>query len=264
MLKTILAVSEGGPDAVTTFGLAKRVAGLFGASVDALHVPDESGRGSLGVFADVDALKSRAKECERRYEEILGDVVGSTYTARTALPSFDVLRAMGRRSDLLVLGRPGDPPNLAPDTVTTAIHECSRAVLVAPPKPSVGRFRSVIVAWNGSLQAARAVHCAMPFLAKADEITIAVVGRKPEEVGAAVLLRNFDRHGLRPTIVTIDPGPVSGRARGRALLSYTHDTETDLLVMGAYGGGQLETFLGVGGATGKVISSCRVPVLMAH
>jgi nucleotide-binding universal stress UspA family protein len=34
--------------------------------------------------------------------------------------------------------------------------------------------------------------------------------------------------------------------------------------MGAYGGGQLATFLGVGGATGKVISSCRVPVLVAN
>src|SRR6185437_13955464 len=129
----------------------------------------------------------------------------------------------------LVAGRPGDPPNLAPDTVRVAIHDCARAVLVAPPRPSVGSFRSVIVAWNGSAQAARAVHFAMPLLAKADQITIRV----------------------------------AGRARGRALVADTHDAEADLLVIGAYGGGQLATFLGVGGATGKVVSSCRVPVLVA-
>ena len=38
----------------------------------------------------------------------------------------------------------------------------------------------------------------------------------------------------------------------------------DLLVMGAYGRGQVMSFLGLGGATGKVISSSRVPLLMAH
>jgi nucleotide-binding universal stress UspA family protein len=57
---------------------------------------------------------------------------------------------------------------------------------------------------------------------------------------------------------------VSGRARGRALLGYTNDKKFDLLVMGAYGRGQVLSFLGLGGATGKVISSCRVPLLMAH
>jgi nucleotide-binding universal stress UspA family protein len=265
MLKTILAVSEGGPDAVTTFGLAKRLAGLFGAAVDALYVPDKSGRGVMGISlrAHVDVLKSHARECERWYREILADGANNTYTAETDWPPLEGLRVRGRRSDLLVAGRPGDPPNLAPDTVRVAIHDCARAVLVAPPKPSVGSFRSVIVVWNGSVQAARAVHFAMPFLAKADEITILVAGRKPGEVGTDLLLRNLDRHHLRATIDAIDPGLVSARARGRALLAYTHDAEADLLVMGAYGGGQLATFLGVGGATGKVISSCRVPVLVA-
>jgi nucleotide-binding universal stress UspA family protein len=57
---------------------------------------------------------------------------------------------------------------------------------------------------------------------------------------------------------------VSGRARGRALLDYTHGKGSDLLVMGAYGRGQVMSFLGFGGATGKVISSSRVPLLMAH
>jgi nucleotide-binding universal stress UspA family protein len=266
MFKTILAVSEGGPDAVMTFGLAKRVANLFGAAVDALYVPDKSGRGVIGISprAYVDGLNSHARECERWYREILGSAANNTYTAESDLPPLDALRTMGRRSDLLLAARPGDPPNLAPDTVRVAIHDCARAVLVAPPRPSVGAFRSVIVAWNGSVQAARAVRFAMPLLAKADEITILIAGRKPEDVRADLLARNLDRRHLRATIASIDPGLVSSRARGRALLGYTHDAEADLLVMGAYGGGRLATFLGVGGATGKVISSCRVPVLVAN
>ena len=93
--------------------------------------------------------------------------------------------------------------------------------------------------------------------------TLLVVGSKPDDVGASYLARNLARNNINPSIDAIDPGAVSGRARGRALLSYTHD-KSDLLVMGAYGRGQVLSFLGLGGATGKVISSCRVPLLLAH
>ena len=136
--------------------------------------------------------------------------------------------------------------------------------MIAPPNPGEGPFGSVIVAWNGSFQAARAVEYSLPFLAKASLITILVVGSTPDDVGAPYLARNLGRHGLKTTIDAIDPGAVSGRARGRALLDYTHGKGADLLVMGAYGRGQVLSFLGFGGATGKVISSCRVPLLMAH
>jgi nucleotide-binding universal stress UspA family protein len=136
--------------------------------------------------------------------------------------------------------------------------------MIAPPNAGEGPFGSVIVAWNGSFQAARAVEYSLPFLAKASLITILVAGNTPDDVGAPYLARNLGRHGLKTTIDAIDPGAVSGRARGRALLDYTHGKGADLLVMGAYGRGQVMSFLGFGGATGKVISSCRVPLLMAH
>src|SRR5918994_258718 len=247
MFKSILAVSEGGPDAGMSFKLAARVAGLFDGTVDALHLPVGPAGGMVGGLAmsgeamplimniDDERLEARAKESERIYSEVIEPVKGATYTAaKTA--TLDTLVAMGRCSDLLVLGRPGaDPENVAPATVEAAIHEC-----------------------------ARAVEYALPFLAKASAITILVVGSTPDDVGAAYLARNLGRHGLKTTIDAIDPGAVSGRARGRALLDYTHGKGADLLVMGAYGRGQVLSFLGMGGATGKVISSCRVPLLMAH
>jgi nucleotide-binding universal stress UspA family protein len=267
MVRSILAVSEGGPDAVTTFGLARRVAGLFGASVDALHVADESGGGGMGIslLTDPDRVASRAVECERRYREILADVGGSTYTAEAPDDPIDWLVTMGRRANLIVVGRPGeDSPNIAPDTVRAAIHDCARPVLVAPPRPSAGPFRSVVLAWNGSAQAARAVGHAIPFLKQASDVTVLAVGQDPKTAAPADLLRYLGRYGIDPVVDVFDPGAVSARARGRALLAYTHRKEADLLVMGAYGGGLLKTFLGVGGATSKVISSCRVPLLVAH
>jgi nucleotide-binding universal stress UspA family protein len=259
-----------------SFTLGARVAGVFDGTVDALHLPVGPAGGMVGGLAmsgeamplimnlDDERLEERAKESERAYKEIVGSIKGATYSAaKTA--TLDTLVAMGRCSDLLVLGRPGaDPENVAPATVEAAIHECARSVMIAPPDPGRGPFGSVIVAWNGSFQAARVVEYSLPFLAKASEITILVVGGTPDDVGAPYLARNLGRHGLKTTIDAINPGAVSGRARGRALLDYTHGKGADLLVMGAYGRGQVMSFLGLGGATGKVISSCRVPLLLAH
>src|SRR6266404_3407894 len=276
MLKSILAVSEGGPDAAMSFTLGARVAGVFDGTVDALHLPVGPAGGMVGGLAmsgeamplimnlDDERLEERAKESERAYKEIVGSIKGATYAAaKTA--TLDAMVAMGRCSDLLVLGRPGaDPENVAPATVEAALYECARPVMIAPPTTDPGEFASVAVAWNGSFQAARALEYALPFLMKASKVTLLVVGSKPDDVGASYLARNLARHGINATIDAIDPGAVSGRARGRALLGYTDDKKADLLVMGAYGRGQVLRFLGLGGATGKVISSCRVPLLMAH
>jgi nucleotide-binding universal stress UspA family protein len=276
MMKTVLAVSEGGPDAAMSFQLAARVASEFDGAVDALHLPVGPAGGMVGGLAmsgeamplimnlDDERLEGRSQESERVYKETLALVKGATYTAaKTA--TLDAMVAMGRCSDLVVLGRPGaDPENVAPATVEAALYECARAVMIAPPTAGNGNFNSIVVAWNGSFQAARALEYAMPFLEKANKVTLLVVGTKPDDVGASYLARNLGRNGINPTIDAIDPGAVSGRARGRALLGYTHDKGADLLVMGAYGRGQVLSFLGLGGATGKVISSCRVPLLMAH
>ncbi len=262
MFKSVLAVSEGGPDASMSFVLAGRVAAAFDGTVDALHLAAGSGRFHLGSD---EALAARAARSARTYEEIVAALPGATYTADTAIAPLEALVTMGRLSDVIVLGRPGsDPANASPAAINTALFECARAVMIAPPLVGEGPFASVVLAWNGSFEATRAVEYAMPFLLKAREITILVVGKKPDDVAASLLARNLGRHGLRPRIDAIDPGAVSGRARGRALLGYVRDRAADLLVMGSYGDGKLANFLGLGGATAKVISSCPVPVLMAH
>ena len=276
MMKSILAVSEGGPDATMSFKLAARVAAGFSGSVDALHQPTGPTGGLIGGLAmggeaasmimdmDEERREARLRESERAYRDILALVKGATYTA-TETPQQNTMIAMGRCSDLLVLGRPGtDPENVAPATVEAALYECARPVMIAPPIAGSGVFNNVVVAWNGSFQAARALKYALPFLEKAAKVTLLIAGKKPGEVGAFYLSRNLSRAGINAVIDAIDPGAVSARARGRALLSYTYDKGGDLLVMGAYGRGQVLSFLGLGGATAKVISSCRVPLLLAH
>ncbi len=186
-------------------------------AVDALHLPVGPAGGMVGGLAmsgeamplimnlDDERLEERSKESERAYKETLALIKGSTYTAaKTA--TLDAMVAMGRCSDILVLGRPGaDPENVAPATVEAALYECARAVIIAPPTAGSGNFKSVVVAWNGSFQAARALEYALPFLIKASKVTLLVVGGKPDDVGASYLSRNLGapRHQRRRSTPSI-------------------------------------------------------------
>jgi nucleotide-binding universal stress UspA family protein len=213
-------------------------------------------------------LKARAAESERAFRELIAPIEGATFTGGEGVTR-DQLVKMGRYANMVLIGRPGaDTENIAPATVKTAIYDCARPVVIGPPDaaPNSGAapIASVVVAWNGSAQAARAVGYALPFLEKARTVTIVVARTQADDVGTPLLLRNLGRRGIAATVDTMDPGAVSGRARGRALLDYAREKKADLLVMGAYGHGGLTNFLGLGGATAKVISACPVPLLLAH
>ena len=276
MYKSILAISEGGPDAAMSFCLAARIASMFGGTVDAVHF-SESRVHDVDIAAQAmpflkplsdGRLKARAAESERAFRELIAPIEGATFTGGEGVTR-DQLVKMGRYANMVLIGRPGaDTENIAPATVKTAIYDCARPVVIGPPDaaPNSGAapIASVVVAWNGSAQAARAVGYALPFLEKARTVTIVVAGMQTDDVGTPLLLRNLGRRGIAATVDTMDPGAASGRARGRALLDYAREKKADLLVMGAYGHGGLTNFLGLGGATAKVLSACPVPLLLAH
>ena len=272
MYKSILAISEGGPEAVMSFRLAARIASTFEGTVDAVHF-SETHPGDADIAAQAmpflkrlsdDRLKARARESERAFKELIAPLPGATFTGGHGVTRDQLVR-MGRYANLLLVGRPSvDAENIAPETVKAAIYDCAGPVVIAPPNVGDGAVSSIVVAWNGSAQAARAAGFALPFLSKAAKVTILVAGARPDDVGTSYLLRTLDRHGIKAAVETMDPGTVSGRARGRALLDYTKEKGADMLVMGAYGHGGMTSFLGLGGATAKVIASCPVPLLLAH
>lgn len=272
MYKSILAISEGGPDAAMSFGLAARMAAMFQGTVDAVHFSEDRpedvniAAGALPFLKGVSELrlKARARDTELAFRDLLHPLAGATFVGGSGVTR-QRLVAMGRYSDLVLLGRPGaDEENIDPATVRAAIFECARPVVIAPPAPPGGPISSVAVAWNGSAQAARAVGSAMPFLEKARTVTILVATATPDEIGTPLLLRNLRRRGIDATMATMELGATSGRARGRALIGHVKEKRADLLVMGAYGHGQLSNFMGLGGATAKVIAACPVPLLLAH
>src|SRR5436190_6211023 len=214
MYKSILAISEGGPDAAVCFQLAARLAGIFGGTVDAVHYA-ESRMGDFDIAAQSlpfvrqqfeDRVKSHALESERAFKEHLASISGATLTSGRDL-SRDRLLGLGRTADLIVTGRPGgDDDNISPDTVRAVLYECARPVVVTPPNLPVGPIGSAIVAWNGSLQSVRALAYAMPFLERAKKVTVLTPGGRANEADRNLVLRTLSRHGVNASLDALPDG----------------------------------------------------------
>jgi nucleotide-binding universal stress UspA family protein len=143
--------------------------------------------------------------------------------------------------------------------IEAALFDSGRPVLVAPPSPPQSVGGNLVVAWNRTAAAARALNTAMPLFDKADRIRLVYVdtGAKagPSAEEAAVYV---ERHGFSVEIETIKS---DSKAVGDSLLRYSQNA--DLLVMGAYSHSRLREVV-LGGVTRHVLANAEVPVLMVH
>jgi len=130
--------------------------------------------------------------------------------------------------------------------------------------PVVGKH--VMVAWDGSREATRAVHDALPFLQGAARVTVVTANALPpkeprQRIPGADIAAVIARHGVKVEIVEVEGA--DGRHIGDFLLSQAADLGADLLVMGAYGHPRWQEII-VGGVTRTLFESMTIPVLMAH
>jgi len=180
----------------------------------------------------------------------------------------DGLVLQSRYSDLVVLGQvnPDDPVSpLEEETPEYVAMNSARPVLVVPYAGHFeAPFKRVLVAWDGSMEATRAITAALPLLEHAGRVTLAVfnAGREPDchgsEPGADMALY-LARHGIKVEVSS----QVTSIDVGSALLSFAADTDADLLVMGCYGHSRFREIM-LGGTSRTVLQSMTLPVLMAH
>ncbi|HEX7055417.1 MAG TPA: universal stress protein [Burkholderiales bacterium] len=178
------------------------------------------------------------------------------------------VRQSARYADLLVVGqrdRDAAPGESMPGYfVEELVLGAGRPVLVVP---YAGRFprvgTRVLVAWNASREAARAVSDALPLLKRATWVE--VVAFEPERMGdhgaepGADIALYLARHGVKVSAARQN----AGIDVGSQILSRAADSGADLIVMGAYGHSRAREIV-LGGATRTLLASMTVPVLMAH
>ena len=171
-----------------------------------------------------------------------------------------------RMCDLVVVGQdnPDRPELLRAELIEAALFDSGRPILVIP-YVGIEAFaaKKVMVAWDGSKTAARAIQAAMPILEMAEEVQVVMVEAKklhlPGDPGADLAVY-LSRHGVRVAVEKI-PAPASGVSD--ALLNHIYDNQIDLVVMGGYGHSRVREFI-LGGATRGMLASMTVPCIMAH
>ncbi len=172
------------------------------------------------------------------------------------------LGSHGRVFDLIVLGRPGrapQNPRMAP--LEAALFESGRPVLIVPPEAPKTIGRNVLVSWNGSTEQAYTNVFAMPFLRKAEAVTVlAVEGGMTPGPTAEQAAQHLRRNGIKASALTVKP---ESRTTGEAILDHCGKLGCDLLIKGAYTQSRLRQMI-FGGATRHILASATVPVFMAH
>jgi len=179
----------------------------------------------------------------------------------------DIFGMHARYADLVVVGQddPDDPARgrHLPEQLVLA---SGRPVLLIPYIGAGATMgERVVVAWDASREAARAVSDAMPILERASSVVVVSINPKQRDFGhgempGADIALHLSRHGIKVEVQRIENREMDV---GNALLSHLAGESADLLIMGGYGHSRLREIV-LGGATRTVLGDMTVPVLMSH
>jgi len=171
-----------------------------------------------------------------------------------------------RYADLVIVGQyesQGAPEAHPLPIAHSIVLQCGRPVLVVPAEVGAIGLTSVVVAWDGSREAVRAIHDALPLLQMSGSVQIVRMiapsdeGNEPD---AKRLSAHLINHG-------IDVAPsallVRTAAENRALQKEIEQGPYDLLVMGGYSHAMWREFI-FGGATQSLLLSSKIPVFVSH
>jgi nucleotide-binding universal stress UspA family protein len=243
---------------------------LIGAAmVGMARVAYEDNSADLGmalIVAQLATLRERAEGALARCEAIAASMGVASFEPRLVEDEPEGgLALQARYADLVVVSQP-DPEDacsrLYPGLPAYVMLASARPVLVVPHSGSFAHIGSrVLLAWDASMQAARAVSAALPLLRRAAHVSVAIFNPGPahgEQPGADIALY-LARHGVKVEVAVQH----CSIEVGEALLSMAADLQSDLIVMGGYGHTRLREMV-MGGVTRTMLRSMTAPVLMAH
>ncbi len=274
--KSLLVHLDDGPGSSLRVSLALQLATQFEAHLTGLYTvtrPELNAMGVADAFDGVwdaveEGLRGRSEQSRRRFDsQAQGVGLHSRQWRSVEGPVEEVLAQHARYADLLIVGQPDpsdNPLHRRLDFPAAVAMRSARPVLVLPYAPAVPALgREVLVAWNGSREATRAVADALPLLRKAERVTVMTVNGRDSSARALcpdVDLAHFlALHGVTAKATFCEVPEVEV---GAWFLSRAADLGVDLLVMGAYGHSRLRELI-LGGVTRLLSREMTVPVFMS-
>jgi nucleotide-binding universal stress UspA family protein len=290
VIKTILVPATGNETDIAALDAALRVAQVFAAHIDALHIRIDSVEIAVATMTDgggaamtdglVEQLEQDARDREAKALRIFTDFCGRERLSIAAAPGEAKAHPSaqwhvetgeephwtiryGLAADLIVASRgPAADPTTARSFLEEVLIETGRPLLIpGDGASSTTMTERIAIAWKPTPQTARAVAAAMPLLVGAKEIVVMTVQEEEDRSDDADrLVRNLEWHGLKAVAHRLKPDADSA---ADTLLAAAAEKKCGLLVMGGYGHGQLREWI-FGGFTQRVLVSAPVPVLIVH
>ncbi len=274
-MKLILVPVADRPECAKALDTAFDLGNRLGASVSGCHMrPHRYSDVSLShAFADADWRKKSTKKspaaARALYEAAAGqhgyDLIRRARTEPGALWSEKVgspgvlMGILGPAADLVVVSQALKSGSVADMFQKAALLESSSPVLILPQKVRRRIGRRVLIGWNQSSEAARAVRAAVPLLSKADEVCMVTCGPEDRPGPKAAQMANYLRHW---GIVT-HRIETAGRDIEKELMQTYKECGSDLLLCGAYSRSRWREKV-FGGTTEYLLNKARVPVLTLH
>jgi nucleotide-binding universal stress UspA family protein len=255
--KDILVYLDATKDTTNRLRLAVELAKTHDARLIGVDASDES--------ALTGAVGDRALDVRPAFEAAVKDAgLAGHYIGADAEPA---LRSdFDRCVDLIVASRlEGDARKLVREEASDRVLiEAGGPILVLPQDWIYGPLgKNVVIAWNASREAARAIHDAMPLLEKANKVTIFSFSQRAHAFKASAerLADHLARHGVtaRKSDWT-DTGDVSAL---EALFASLDTQDADLIVAGAFSHSRLFEYL-FGGVSHDLLRQPTAPVFMSH
>ena len=276
--KDVIVYVDGTDASKARDGLAIKVAKAQGAHLVAVAFAPQALMPLYGAdvaFADMsgvlDGVKAQGEEALARFRTAADDA-GISYEARLRHGTSDEFphdfAAAARLADLVILGQPrdGDPLVGQYALVERCLFASGRPVLIVPAAPvESADGDTIVVAWDGSAEAARAFSDARTFLKAAKRVVLLAGLREESRHDIAVsvdgMVAHLARHGVKAEATKVTMS--EGGDVGRLLLSRAKELEADMIVMGAFHHSRWRELI-LGGVTLTMLEEATIPLLMAH
>jgi nucleotide-binding universal stress UspA family protein len=167
----------------------------------------------------------------------------------------------GRLVDMIVTNRPTNNGLLTRHCFDAAVFGTGRPTLVVDGPLPKGFGESILIAWNGSLEASRALAGAMPLLDRAHRVSILSAHDYDDEaVDLTDLAEALSARGIHTPEVLFSAKRASA---GAQLIAAAESQGASLIVMGAYTHSRLRESV-LGGVTRHLLAHAPAPLLMCH
>lgn len=219
------------------------------------------------LIAEANAqMRDRAKDCAEA-ARVQAQTAGVTASVELAMDDYHTVArrfiAMARLADVAVMEADDTSVSLQEGLLKEVLFESGRPVIVTPRRWSGPAAPArVIVAWDGTGKAARAIGDALALLTQAEEVEVIAVSGDPDpskRMDAADMAAHLSRHCRRVSMTNL---PVQDGDVAATIGAHAKLTRANLVVMGAYARPKFRQII-LGGVTSTMIARPPVPVLMS-